>query len=49
MKQGNPFDTSLRILALRDHSVGELRRKLKEKGYEEPGNASEEPIKVDRF
>ena len=37
MKRGSPFDCSLRVLALRDHSEAELRRKLKEKGYEEPG------------
>ncbi|HJV34394.1 regulatory protein RecX [Geomonas sp.] len=37
MKQGTPFDSSLRILSLRDHSEAELRRKLKEKGYEEAG------------
>lgn len=35
MKQGSPFDASLRILSLRDHSVAELKRKLKEKGYAE--------------
>ncbi|HJV66387.1 MAG TPA: regulatory protein RecX [Geomonas sp.] len=36
-RQGTPFDSSLRILSLRDHSEAELRRKLKEKGYEEAG------------
>jgi regulatory protein len=37
VKRGSPFDCSLRVLALRDHSEAELRRKLKEKGYQEPG------------
>lgn len=39
MKQGasTPFDCSLRVLSLRDHSEWELRRKLKEKGYEQQG------------
>ena len=37
MKRGSPFDCSLRVLSLRDHSEAELRRKLKEKGYEEEG------------
>jgi len=37
VKRGSPFDCSLRVLALRDHSEAELRRKLKEKGYEEQG------------
>jgi regulatory protein len=37
MKQASPFDCSLRVLSLREHSEAELRRKLKEKGYEEPG------------
>jgi len=37
VKRGSPFDCSLRILALRDHSEAELKRKLKEKGYEEQG------------
>ena len=35
MQRGTPFDCSLRVLALRDHSEAELRRKLREKGYEE--------------
>ena len=35
MKRGSPFDCSLRVLALRDHSEAELSRKLKEKGYQE--------------
>lgn len=35
MKRGSAFDCCLRVLALRDHSEAELRRKLKEKGYEE--------------
>ena len=34
MQRGSAFDCSLRVLALRDHSEAELRRKLKEKGYE---------------
>lgn len=33
MQRGSTFDCSLRILALRDHSEWELRRKLREKGY----------------
>ena len=37
MQRGSPFDCSLRILALREHSEAELRRKLKEKGYEPQG------------
>jgi regulatory protein len=37
VKSGSPFDSSLRILALRDHSEHELRTKLKQKGYEEAG------------
>lgn len=37
MKEGSPFDCALRVLALRDHSEAELRRKLKEKGYQELG------------
>ena len=37
MKRGSPFDCSLRVLSLRDHSEAELRRKLREKGYEEEG------------
>ena len=37
MKEGSPFDCALRVLALRDHSEAELRRKLKEKGYREQG------------
>ena len=36
MQRGSAFDCSLRVLALRDHSEAELRRKLKEKGYQEP-------------
>jgi len=35
VKRGSPFDCSLRVLSLRDHSEAELRRKLKEKGYQE--------------
>ncbi len=35
MQRGSAFDCSLRVLALRDHSRAELRRKLKEKGYQE--------------
>jgi regulatory protein len=35
VKRGSAFDCSLRVLALRDHSEAELRRKLKEKGYQE--------------
>ena len=37
MQQGSPFDCALRVLALRDHSEAELRRKLKQKGYDEAG------------
>jgi regulatory protein len=37
VQQGSAFDCSLRVLALRDHSEAELRRKLKEKGYEAEG------------
>jgi regulatory protein len=37
VKQASSFDCSLRVLSLREHSEAELRRKLKEKGYEEPG------------
>ncbi|HEY5512206.1 MAG TPA: regulatory protein RecX [Geomonas sp.] len=37
MKRGSAFDCSLRVLALREHSEAELRRKLKEKGYDEEG------------
>lgn len=37
MQRGSAFDCSLRVLSLRDHSEWELRRKLKEKGYEQPG------------
>jgi regulatory protein len=37
VKSGSPFDCSLRILALRDHSEAELRRKLKDKGHQEEG------------
>jgi regulatory protein len=32
--RGSCFDCALRVLALRDHSEAELRRKLKAKGYE---------------
>ena len=39
MQRGSPFDCALRVLALRDHSEAELRRKLKEKGYDEEGIA----------
>ena len=35
MQRGSPFDCSLRILALRDHSEAELRRKLAGKGYQD--------------
>jgi regulatory protein len=35
VKRGTAFDCSLKVLSLRDHSEAELRRKLKEKGYEE--------------
>lgn len=35
MQRGSAFDSSLKILALRDHSEAELRRKLAGKGYEE--------------
>ena len=34
MQRGTPFDCALRVLALRDHSEAELRRKLKQKGYQ---------------
>ena len=37
MQRGSPFDCALRVLALRDHSETELRRKLKQKGYDEAG------------
>ena len=37
MLRGSAFDCALRVLALRDHSEAELRRKLKEKGYDEAG------------
>ena len=37
MLRGSAFDCALRVLALRDHSEAELRRKLKEKGYDEEG------------
>lgn len=35
MQRGTAFDCCLRVLTLRDHSEGELRRKLSGKGYEE--------------
>ncbi|QXE86135.1 recombination regulator RecX [Geomonas nitrogeniifigens] len=35
MQRGSAFDCSLRVLTLRDHSEGELRKKLSGKGYEE--------------
>jgi regulatory protein len=35
--RGSAFDCALRVLALRDHSEAELRRKLKEKGHDEEG------------
>ena len=35
MQRGSPFDCSLRMLALRDHSEAELRKKLGGKGYRE--------------
>jgi len=35
VQRGSCFDCALRVLALRGHSVAELRRKLKTKGYEE--------------
>ena len=35
MQRASAFDCSLRVLSLRDHSEAELRRKLKEKGYEQ--------------
>jgi regulatory protein len=35
VQRGSAFDCSLRVLSLRDHSEAELRRKLKEKGYEQ--------------
>ena len=34
MQRGSSFDCALRVLALRDHSEAELRRKLSQKGYE---------------
>jgi regulatory protein len=34
VQRGSCFDCALRVLALRDHSMAELRRKLKTKGYE---------------
>ena len=37
MQRGSAFDSSLKILSLRDHSEAELRRKLAGKGYEEQG------------
>jgi regulatory protein len=37
VQRSSPFDSSLKILALRDHSEAELRRKLAGKGYEEQG------------
>lgn len=37
MLRGSAFDCALRVLALRDHSEEELRRKLKTKGYDEQG------------
>ena len=33
MREGSSFDCCLRVLALRDHSEAELRRKLAAKGY----------------
>ncbi|QXE90446.1 recombination regulator RecX [Geomonas subterranea] len=36
MQRGTAFDCCLRILTLRDHSEGELRKKLSAKGYQEP-------------
>ena len=36
MQRASAFDCALRVLALRDHSEAELRRKLKAKGYDEP-------------
>ncbi|QWV96958.1 recombination regulator RecX [Geomonas nitrogeniifigens] len=35
MQRGSAFDCSLRVLTLRDHSEGELRKKLSGKGYQE--------------
>ena len=35
MERSSAFDCSLRVLALRDHSEAELRRKLSAKGYED--------------
>ena len=35
MQRGTAFDCCLRVLTLRDHSEGELRRKLSGKGYAE--------------
>jgi regulatory protein len=34
VQRGSVFDCALRVLALRDHSEAELRRKLKTKGYQ---------------
>jgi regulatory protein len=36
VQRGTAFDCCLRVLTLRDHSEGELRRKLSGKGFEEP-------------
>jgi regulatory protein len=33
--KGTAFDCALRLLSLRDHAEAELRRKLREKGYQE--------------
>lgn len=35
MQRGTAFDCCLRVLTLRDHSEGELRKKLAGKGYQE--------------
>ncbi|WP_224983620.1 regulatory protein RecX [Geomonas agri] len=35
MQRGTALECSLRVLTLRDHSEGELRKKLSGKGYEE--------------
>ncbi|GFO59161.1 regulatory protein RecX [Geomonas silvestris] len=35
MRTSTPMESALRVLALRDHSEAELRRKLKEKGFSE--------------
>ena len=35
MQRSSAFDCALRVLALRDHSEAELRRKLKQKGYDD--------------